>query len=549
MQKKISPLALLWLFNLALFLSYSIGLPGVSFLKSSVLEYSNIKSDPFDGAISPVAYVPDWTRPGNTNKAKRYEDFLVSDFVEIPDYDTTLMSDDSGKKNAAILTRYSYPVVYMGSYRGNYVEYDGSHLGVDIRAPLGTPILATANGVVVKVKNDETGDGKYVILRHDDVDTNGVKETYYSIYEHMEEIIAVEGTKVKRGDVIGKVGMTGITTTPHVHFQIDKSDAPFHGYWPYSFKEAADVNLDFFGAVNVGLGKENAIRYTINPMDFIKTHRFLSSAGTEKVISVAGNSTPIPLNSAPATPTVNNTSVLVADTSNSATISTTVVTGTTNTQSTNITPVDTTTQTASITNTSSEAPVVTTPTPVVTPVVRTIDPAHPFADISTNSTFFAATKYLFDKGVTKGYDDGTFRADSLLSRGETILLYGRLFGATPLDSAEWEFSDVLPSDELYGYLARAATDGIVTHNRFFRPNDSLTRAEAVSLLVRSAKLTLSSTRKQTFKDVKLSHTHFQAITTLTEYLGIRGANFLPDQPITRGELAKMLYLFNQKYQK
>jgi murein DD-endopeptidase MepM/ murein hydrolase activator NlpD len=66
--------------------------------------------------------------------------------------------------------------------------------------------------------------------------------------------------------------MTGITTTPHLHFQIDKSTAAYHPYWPYSFSEASKLGLDFFTAVNVGLGKENAIAYTVHPLDFVQNN-------------------------------------------------------------------------------------------------------------------------------------------------------------------------------------------------------------------------------------------------------------------------------------
>ena len=83
------------------------------------------------------------------------------------------------------------------------------------------------------------------------MDVNGTKETLYSGYQHLSEIVVMEGTKIKRGEVLGKVGMTGITTTPHLHFQIDRSTSPFHMYWPYTFREARDLGLDFFGAINV----------------------------------------------------------------------------------------------------------------------------------------------------------------------------------------------------------------------------------------------------------------------------------------------------------
>jgi len=108
------------------------------------------------------------------------------------------LSDEIQKSTSISTLRYTYPVVYMGSYRGNYSEYDGSHPAVDIRAPIGTPVLAMANGVVVKVRNGENGNGKSVVIRHDKIEINGIEETLYSGYEHLSEIFAIEGTKIKK---------------------------------------------------------------------------------------------------------------------------------------------------------------------------------------------------------------------------------------------------------------------------------------------------------------------------------------------------------------
>lgn len=470
-KNQFSTLSAIWICNLILLITYAIGGPSVSFLKSSILEYDNLASDSFDGAVSPISYVPDWSKPENTNKARLFDSFNVSDFMEIPEYDADLLSDSLQKTKAITLLRYTYPVVYMGSYRGNYMEYDGSHGGVDIRAPIGTPIVSIANGVVVKVKNLETGDGKYVIIRHDNVDMGGVKETLYSGYQHLSEIIATEGMKIKRGEVLGKVGMTGITTTPHLHFQIDKSTAPFHMYWPYSFREAADLGLDFFGAINVGLGKENMIRYTIHPMDFIKNHRFLGSAPEEKSIATEIKKDSLVISSemvADTTPPHGNITAAVVPKAE-------------------IPAPEVTKQPDIITAEPSKPITVEKPIePVVSPVFIP-DNEHIFSDIQTNSTFYTATKYLSEARVAHGYDDGGFHPSDRISRGEAILLYDRLFknGQTNTE-INLPFLDILPSDELAQALTRAFAKKIVANNSYFRPDDSLTRAEAITLLIRTS---------------------------------------------------------------
>lgn len=161
---------------------------------------------------------------------------------------------------------------------------------MDIRAPLGTPVLAVANGVVVRVNNKETADGKYVIIRHDDVTVNGESVTLFSSYLHLESSSVEAGTKIRKGQPLGKVGLTGITTTPHLHFQIDKATAPFHVYWPYSYSDLNELGIDFFAAVNMGLGKENALKYTVHPMEFVQANSVAGAAQvavTETSVSVA----------------------------------------------------------------------------------------------------------------------------------------------------------------------------------------------------------------------------------------------------------------------
>ncbi len=88
------------------------------------------------------------------------------------------------------------------------------HRGTDYAAPIGTPIMATADGVVTE-STRRGGNGKYVKIRH-----NG---TYSTQYLHMKKQKVKRGEFVKQGDVIGWIGMTGNTGGPHVCYRFWKN--------------------------------------------------------------------------------------------------------------------------------------------------------------------------------------------------------------------------------------------------------------------------------------------------------------------------------------
>lgn len=64
--------------------------------------------------------------------------------------------------------------------------------------------------------------------------------------------------------------MSGITTTPHLHLQIDTEAAPFQPYWPFSLEDAGSANMSFFDGVSNGLNQDLIDQYSVNPIDFIK---------------------------------------------------------------------------------------------------------------------------------------------------------------------------------------------------------------------------------------------------------------------------------------
>lgn len=85
------------------------------------------------------------------------------------------------------------------------------HQGIDLVAELGKDVKATANGVVEKVDYDY-GYGNRIIIRH--------SSTIKTLYAHLDEQLVEEGQVVKVGDVIGKVGGTGMVTGPHLHYEV-----------------------------------------------------------------------------------------------------------------------------------------------------------------------------------------------------------------------------------------------------------------------------------------------------------------------------------------
>jgi murein DD-endopeptidase MepM/ murein hydrolase activator NlpD len=94
---------------------------------------------------------------------------------------------------------------------GNRVK---AHKGTDFAAPVGTEILATADGRVIESRR-KGGNGNYVKIRHN--------STYSTQYLHMKKRLVKVGQYVKQGDVIGLVGMTGNTSGPHVCYRFWKN--------------------------------------------------------------------------------------------------------------------------------------------------------------------------------------------------------------------------------------------------------------------------------------------------------------------------------------
>jgi murein DD-endopeptidase MepM/ murein hydrolase activator NlpD len=142
----------------------------------------------------------------------------IGDTIIIPDAEMTVSEITVARKPSSIkdstlnvpLGYYIRPIVGGRKSQGIH-----GHNGVDLAAPAGTIIRASAGGKVISSISNGSwngGYGNYIIISHD----NGTQ----TLYAHIQKSFVSVGDVVEQGEMIAKIGMTGRTTGPHVHFEI-----------------------------------------------------------------------------------------------------------------------------------------------------------------------------------------------------------------------------------------------------------------------------------------------------------------------------------------
>lgn len=104
------------------------------------------------------------------------------------------------------------------------------HGGVDIAADQGSDICAAMDGIVRSAKSDASS-GNYLILDHN--------ESLATMYAHCQELLVEEGETVKKGQVIALVGSTGMSTGPHLHFEVRLNGVKLNPEWILDFSKAS----------------------------------------------------------------------------------------------------------------------------------------------------------------------------------------------------------------------------------------------------------------------------------------------------------------------
>lgn len=217
----VSVSTVLWANNLT---SKSLLKPGQTLviLPVSGISYKVAKGDTLGGIAK--KYKADPEDILNYNDIRSASSLAVGQTIIIPNAE--LSAADAAKSSSSGTIRgINYP-----SYAGYYIRpISGGrksqgihgHNAVDLAAPVGTPIVASAAGTVIISRTGtwSGGYGNYVVISHG----NGTQ----TLYSHMLKNTVSVGEKVDQGETIGYIGMTGNTTGPHIHFEIRGGKNPF----------------------------------------------------------------------------------------------------------------------------------------------------------------------------------------------------------------------------------------------------------------------------------------------------------------------------------
>lgn len=180
-----------------------------------VIGYIIVPSQVFAAELSPVLLLPDAIHGENDRSELGLTRVtaILDEHSNAEDAETDVLPFFLPKPVDQDYSPMALPIT-PNQVKGLSSYFSARHLGLDIRAEVGTPIFAISEGTVVEIAYESGGYGRYVIIRHV---IAGVE--VHSLYAHMKSTTLSIGESVKAGDRVGSVGMTGRTTGPHLHFE------------------------------------------------------------------------------------------------------------------------------------------------------------------------------------------------------------------------------------------------------------------------------------------------------------------------------------------
>lgn len=581
-----------------------------SFLYTSIIDYKNIKSDTFNGAVYPIEYVPNPLLLSYDERKKDYDSIESKYFVNIPKYDPAVfgknpdtLNTSSSEYKQVVLSRVIYTIPYLSTYNFDYKEYTWSHPWVDIIVPKWTPVRNIANWVIVDVWYQPSWYGNYVVIRHDNIKLRSWETTtLYSLYAHMNSIAVKAWVKAEKWKFIWTAWDSWTATTSHLHFQIDNENATFHPFWPFTSTQMREAWVWFFDWVNIWLWKEQAIKSTINPLEFVNDNISaliventddevdLASASTEKETTQENIVETSQEDSNDQEEILNNEDIEETETNSSETTSeewentnkeqkTTIEeqiellsaseendiilnqekeilsTLTSNWNSSLIaldikdTSTDETTSQEEISEDDPEQQLIK--------LLQSLEDEADsdefekiFDDVSNDYKYYDEVKYFKDKWIIMWYDDNTFRPTNNISRIESLKVILLALWIDKITDETSKFYDIKTDSWENTYINAWVKSWIITTwNTYFYPQRQVNRVEALKMILTLAWVDFSDLEKDLeVKDVSSDDWYYNYVNYAlkNDLIELDNWYFYPSKALTREELVSILYKFIKK---
>jgi hypothetical protein len=174
-----------------------------------------------------------------------------------------------------------------------------------------------------------------------------------------------------------------------------------------------------------------------------------------------------------------------------------------------------------------------------------------FSDVPLDHTFYEFIENLASDEVVGGYDDGTFRPDDFVTRGQMSKFIANGFGFTELDNSCGDFPDVSPGYTFYNQITTLKCKGVVAGyvDGTYRPEELVSRGQAMKFVISGARIArgdstfLANTQDDIFPDVPRSNVFYEYVMSAYSNAIVNGypdGNFGPEDPVNRGAMAKMV---------
>lgn len=566
-------------FCVFVFLVYTFGFYS-SFFYSSILNYSWVSSDPFDGSVYPIEYIPNPIELSYEQRKQKFEEIDSKYFIKTPIYNPSIFWKDletlsvwtPDYKNA-ITQKVLYTVPYLSTYNFDYKEYSGSHPGIDIVVPEGTPVRNIANWFIVDTWYQPSGFWYYVLVKHSDISYSGKTQTFYSLYAHLSKITVTHGVKIAKWEQVWLVGESGTATVPHLHFQIDVSNAPYSPFWPFSSADMKQAWVWFFEAINIWLGKEAALMYTINPLKFVNdnlnnilyTNNNEAEPQPKPVEEEVNKPNPEPTNSWSEQPTTDTQTNMWEETPEENTntwnqavkkedmlaydvelLSAIDIDDIILNDNEAILSFENTSNTGENVhtntwgNTNSETPVVETPEENIPQIPNWI-----FSDIQEDYIYYKELEYFKVNNIISGFSDNSFRPKNNITRVEALKIILLANNIGPINDENSKFQDIQTNSWENTYVNAWIERWIISlDNKLFSPLRNVSRAEALKLILNVKGVTFNTLEKDlTFTDVSTEDWSYNYVNYAIKnnLLEVQSSTFEPNKAITREELISILY--------